>query len=97
MLEPLLLHLAATWLISSSDGVISPDTPIMSAFSATRCRDLLRQHHHPEVDHLEVVAGQSTTPTMFLPMSCTSPLTVAITILPLELADVAGAQPFPPR
>jgi len=29
----------------------------------------------------------STTVTMFLPMSCTSPLTVAITILPLALAS----------
>ncbi len=29
---------------------------------------------------------RSTTPTMFLPMSCTSPLTVAITITPLERA-----------
>ena len=31
----------------------------------------------------------STTPTMFLPMSCTSPLTVAITILPFGLRRVA--------
>ena len=31
----------------------------------------------------------STTPTMFLPMSCTSPLTVASTILPFERARLA--------
>ena len=35
----------------------------------------------------------NTTVTMFLPMSCTSPLTVAITILPLGCV-VAGAQFF---
>jgi hypothetical protein len=29
----------------------------------------------------------STTVTMFLPMSCTSPLTVAMTILPFGLAS----------
>ncbi len=29
----------------------------------------------------------STTVTMFLPMSCTSPFTVAMTILPLALAS----------
>ena len=31
----------------------------------------------------------STTPTMFLPMSCTSPLTVAITMVPLVSLAVA--------
>ena len=33
-----------------------------------------------------------TTPTMFLPMSCTSPLTVAITILPLERTASPGSR-----
>jgi hypothetical protein len=33
----------------------------------------------------------STTPTMFLPMSCTSPLTVAMTILPAELRPSPAA------
>jgi len=31
----------------------------------------------------------STTPTMFLPMSCTSPFTVAITILPFDERSAA--------
>ena len=34
----------------------------------------------------------STTVTMFLPMSCTSPLTVAMTILPFGLDVLAGAR-----
>ena len=48
---------AATWHISSSDGVIRPDRPMMSAFSSRRgLQDLRRRHHHAEVDHLVVVA-----------------------------------------
>ena len=37
----------------------------------------------------------STTVTMFLPMSCTSPLTVAMTILPLALAPRRRPRPAP--
>ena len=48
---------AATCAISSSDGVISPDSPIASAFcSRAACEDLLRRHHDAEVDDVEVVA-----------------------------------------
>ena len=39
----------------------------------------------PEVDHGVVVALQDD-PTMFLPMSWTSPFTVAMMILPLALS-----------
>ena len=50
---------AATCAISSSDGVIRPDSPIMSApFSFARRQDLVAGHHHAEVDDLEVVALQ---------------------------------------
>ena len=50
---------AATKHISSSDGVISPDSPMMSAFSRLRgLEDLRRRHHDAEVDHLVVVALQ---------------------------------------
>src|SRR6476620_4725784 len=38
-------------------------------------QDAIGRHHHAEVDDL-VVLQPSTTPTMFLPMSWTSPLTV---------------------
>ena len=34
ILRPCLSISLATWIISSSDGVISPDKPMMSAFSA---------------------------------------------------------------
>ena len=34
ILKPCLSISLATWIISSSDGVISPDKPMMSAFSA---------------------------------------------------------------
>jgi hypothetical protein len=86
----------ATCTISSSDGVIRPDRPMMSAFSALAVvEDLRRRHHHAEVDHLVVVAP-STTPTMFLPMSWTSPLTVAITILPCARAAPPARAASPP-
>ena len=49
----------ATLTISSSDGVIRPDSPIRSASTLTSgVEDLLRRHHHPEVDDLVVVALQ---------------------------------------
>ena len=49
----------ATVTISSSDGVIRPDRPIMSAlFSFAAFKDVLPRHHHAEVDHLEAVALQ---------------------------------------
>ena len=47
----------ATCTISSSDGVIRPDSPMKSAFS--RCavsRMRSHGHHHAEIDDLEVVA-----------------------------------------
>ena len=50
---------SATVTISSSDGVIRPDRPIMSAsFSFAAFEDLRPRHHHAEIDHLEAVALQ---------------------------------------
>ena len=60
----------------------------MSTFSSPPPRDPLGRHHHAEIDHLVVVAP-STTPTMFLPMSWTSPFTVASTTLPLSRGRAA--------
>ena len=49
----------ATCTISSSDGVISPDRPIMSTSrSRALLQDLLAGHHHAQVDDLVVVAGE---------------------------------------
>ncbi len=74
----------ATCAISSSDGVIRPDTPIMSAFSAMAASRIFCAGTITPRSMTSKLLQASTTPTMFLPMSCTSPLTVAITILPLE-------------
>ncbi len=76
----------ATEIISSSDGVIRPDRPTRSApVSIAVVEDLVARAHHAEVGDLVAVAAPATTATMFLPMSWTSPLTVAITILPLAV------------
>ena len=55
-------------------------------------QDLGGRNHHPQVYDLEVVQHRSTTPTIFLPMSCTSPFTVAIMTVPLGFR----ASPFLP-
>ena len=74
---------SATVTISSSEGVMSPDSPIMSAsfsFAASRIFD------HGTITPRSTTSKPlhwSTTPTMFLPISWTSPLTVAMMILPL--------------
>ena len=48
---------AATWHISSSDGVIRPDkADDVGLLGARRFEDLGRRHHHAEVDHLVIVA-----------------------------------------
>ena len=49
----------ATFTISSSDGVIRPDSPTMSAlFRRGGVQDRGRGHHHAEVDDLVVVAAE---------------------------------------
>jgi hypothetical protein len=73
----------ATYCISSSEGVIRPDRPTMSAPS-TLARARISWHGTitPMFTTSKLLHCR-TTVTMFLPMSCTSPLTVAMMILPL--------------
>ena len=73
----------ATCTISSSDGVIRPDSPIMSADSARAVSRIRSAGTITPRSTTSKLLHWSTTPTMFLPMSWTSPLTVAMMILPL--------------
>ncbi len=80
--------------ISSSEGVMRPDRPTMSAFSfraASRMRSAGTMTPRSITSKL---LHWSTTPTMFLPMSCTSPLTVAMTTLPLAFASALPRRRF---
>ncbi len=79
----------ATWTISSSEGVISPDSPIMSALCSRAAARILSAATMTPRSITSKLLHCKTTPTMFLPMSWTSPLTVAMTILPLA----SGAAP----
>ena len=130
--KPCLSISLATWIISSKDGVIRPDKPMMSAFSSIAVckifshgvmtprsitlevwkttslswfgvnnldrsflqnfhtlKDLHRSkvfilggHSSLLVAHLKLLQPR-TTPTMFFPISWTSPFTVANTMVPL--------------
>ena len=72
-----------TWIISSRLGVIRPDSPRMSARSATTvCRIFSHGTITPRSITRKLLQPR-TTPTMFFPMSWTSPLTVASTTVPL--------------
>mmetsp|Transcript_10025 Transcript_10025/g.25467 ORF Transcript_10025/g.25467 Transcript_10025/m.25467 type:complete len:218 (-) Transcript_10025:200-853(-) len=84
----------ATVTISSRLGVMRPDRPRMSALcSITASMIVLHSHITPRSITLKLL-HPSTTDTMFLPMSCTSPLTVAITITPAFSASIsAGSLP----
>ncbi len=64
---------------------MSPDRPIMSARSARATSRIFCAGTITPRSITSKLLQRSTTPTMFLPMSCTSPLTVASTILPLDL------------
>mmetsp|Transcript_11791 Transcript_11791/g.37411 ORF Transcript_11791/g.37411 Transcript_11791/m.37411 type:complete len:239 (-) Transcript_11791:768-1484(-) len=70
----------ATWIISSSDGVMSPERPNTSAFSRTTASRIASDGCITPRSTTRQLLQPSTTPTMFLPMSCTSPLTVARTM-----------------
>ena len=74
----------ATWHISSRLGVIRPDRPIMSAFSFFAAARMSFEGTITPRSTTSKLLQRRTTPTMFLPMSWTSPLTVAMTILPLD-------------
>ena len=73
---------ATTCPISSSEGVMSPLSPTKSAFSAM-ARSTMRSAGTITPRSITSKLLQARmTPTMFLPMSCTSPLTVAMMNLP---------------
>ena len=73
---------AASRHIWSRLGVISPETPIRSAFSSRAVSRICVAGTMTPRSITSKLLQRSTTPTMFLPMSCTSPFTVAVTILP---------------
>lgn len=73
----------ATKTISSSDGVINPERPMMSQFCSMAVSIILSQGTITPRSTTAKLLHCNTTPTIFFPMSCTSPLTVAIKILPL--------------
>jgi hypothetical protein len=72
----------ATVIISSSEGVMRPDSPMMSAFSATAASRIFSTGTMTPMSTTLKLLQPSTTATMFLPMSCTSPFTVAIKNVP---------------
>ena len=77
---------AATVTISSRLGVMRPESPIMSASFSFAALMMSCQGTITPMSMTSKPLHCSTTPTIFLPMSWTSPLTVAMTILPLPLA-----------
>src|ERR1700733_10703028 len=74
----------ATCTISSSEGVIRPDKPIRLAPMRVAVSRIFSQETMTPKSTTSKLLHCRTTPTMFLPMSWTSPLTVAITTLPFE-------------
>mmetsp|Transcript_15025 Transcript_15025/g.26111 ORF Transcript_15025/g.26111 Transcript_15025/m.26111 type:complete len:233 (+) Transcript_15025:1816-2514(+) len=75
----------ATVTISSKLGVMSPDSPMTSALCSTAASRILSQGVITPRSITLKLLQPSTTDTMFLPMSCTSPLTVAMTNTPALL------------
>ena len=82
ILKPLLSISEATWTISSRDGVISPESATMSACSFSAVSRILSQGTITPRSMTSKPLHWNTIETMFFPMSCTSPFTVAITTLP---------------
>ena len=82
---------AATYCISSRLGVIKPLSPTMSAPS-TLARASISWHGTitPMLTTSKLLHC-NTTVTMFLPMSCTSPFTVAMMIFPLVFTSPPAA------
>ncbi len=71
----------ATCIISSRLGVMSPDNPMMSAFTSFAFARIFSQGTITPMSMTSKLLQASTMPTMFLPMSCTSPFTVARTMI----------------
>src|SRR5882672_3742519 len=87
---------SATVTISSSEGVIRPLNPMMSALLSLADFRISWNGTMTPRSMTSKLLHCRTTPTMFLPMSCTSPLTVAMTILPLgrEVGQQVGDRLF---
>mmetsp|Transcript_7788 Transcript_7788/g.24434 ORF Transcript_7788/g.24434 Transcript_7788/m.24434 type:complete len:220 (-) Transcript_7788:2439-3098(-) len=83
-----------TVTISSKDGVMRPDNPRISAlFSFTASRMVWHGHITPISMTLKLLHPK-TTATMFFPISCTSPFTVAIKNVPALELEVSPAASF---
>lgn len=80
--------LRATVTISSSEGVMSPLRPMRSALCSSAASKIFSQGVMTPMSMTLKLLQPSTTLTMFLPMSCTSPLTVASTMTP-ALSEMA--------
>merc|ERR1719420_1786513 len=74
-----------TVTISSREGVMSPLRPMMSALCSSAASRIFSQGHiTPRSITLKLLQPR-TTATIFFPMSCTSPLTVAMMTVPAWL------------
>jgi hypothetical protein len=74
----------ATCTISSREGVIRPLRPITSTFSSAAFANIFSAATITPRSITSKLLQPITTPTMFLPMSCTSPFTVASSTRPAE-------------
>ena len=73
--------------ISSNEGVINPERPIISTFSSIAVLIIFSGGTITPKSMISKLLQAKTTLTMFLPISWTSPLTVAIKIFPAELLE----------
>ena len=76
----------ATLDISSKEGVIKPDNPIMSTFSSFAFASISAAGTITPILTTSKLLHCNTTETIFFPISWTSPFTVAISIFPLGFA-----------
>ena len=84
----------ATVTISSKDGVIKPERPKMSASLSLTAFKMSSHGHMAPISTTLKLLQPNTTATMFLPMSCTSPFTVAIKKVPAVDASVLPVAAF---
>ena len=84
----------ATVTISSKDGVIKPERPKMSASLSLTAFKMSSHGHMTPISTTLKLLQPNTTATMFLPMSCTSPFTVAIKKVPAVDASVLPVAAF---
>ena len=84
LLTPASRNLMATLHISSSEGVISPLRPMKSTSCSIAVLTIFSAGVITPRSITSKLLQESTTAAMFLPMSCTSPLTVAMRYLPFD-------------